>query len=55
MVERLLQPAYLAILITVVLPYNPTLSAHRHTADTGQAKASALKASFKPAFDHHAV
>jgi len=30
-------------------PNDPTLSAHRHTADTGHAKASALKASFKSA------
>jgi hypothetical protein len=28
---------------------NPTLSAHRHTADTEHAKASAAKASFKRA------
>ena len=32
-----------------VLPYDPTLSAHRHTADTGHANASAAKASFKRA------
>src|ERR1019366_2718571 len=30
-------------------PYDPTLSAHRHTADTEHAKASAAKASFKRA------
>ena len=30
-------------------PYDPTLSAHRHTADTGHANASAAKASFKRA------
>ena len=28
-------------------PYDPTLSAHRHTADTEHAKASAAKASFE--------
>ena len=30
-------------------PYDPTLSAHRHTPDTEHAKASAAKASFKRA------